>query len=133
MRVFSCTSPLALPDLEFLLTASRILPNRNPPAPEALDPAGAAEAAASAAQEGGGSEQLPFPDLTALLLDTPGVYLSKVVEPHRSSAFSQEYTDYLAAESGAARRAGNADLADRCGRVQNRPRGSELSPLGPAA
>ena len=78
--------------------------------PEPASVPSAAEASPAAESD---AASISFTDLTALLLDTPGVYLSKVVEPHRAAAFSQEYTDYLAAESAAAHKAGNPELGGR--------------------
>ena len=61
----------------------------------------AAEAAAS-------SPSLSYEELEALLCATQPVYLSKVVEPHRDVAFSDDFTVYLTAKIAA-----SDDKADR--------------------
>ena len=45
--------------------------------------------------------QLAFPELETLLCNTQPVYLSKVVEPYRDTAFSDAFTDYLTAKIAA--------------------------------
>ncbi len=75
------------------------------PPPEPT-PAAAPPPAAAASEPA--PQQLSFPELEALLSATQPVYLSKVVEPHRDTAFSDAFTDFLTAKIDAA-----ADEAER--------------------
>ena len=79
---------------------------------------------AGAAREAGSSPATPpgigFDELEALLLATEAVYLSKVVEPHRDSAFSDAFTEHLTAKIEAATSAGDKDSALRLEKLRAR-------------
>lgn len=62
--------------------------------------------------------QLSFDELDALLSATPPVYLSKVVEPHRDTAFSDAFTAHLTQKIAAA--AGDAAERERLEKLRAR-------------
>ncbi len=72
--------------------------------PEPVAPVAPAEPAADA---------LSFEALEELLYNTPPVYLSKVVEPHRDTAFSDAFTDYLTAKIAAATEPADAERVEK--------------------
>ncbi len=59
------------------------------------------------------ADALSFEALEELLYNTPPVYLSKVVEPHRDTAFSDSFTDYLTAKIAAATEPADAERVEK--------------------
>lgn len=78
-----------------------------PPAGENAQPRTRGDGAPVATQAQPGGAQLSFEALEELLSATPGAYLSSVVEPHRATAFSDAFTEWLTARVD-----GAADKAD---------------------